>query len=305
MLFKIMTKQIIKNKVNHLFKLLDETAISKIGQTPEIRGVLFSLEGILRIHVKNEEAFKSKQDSKTIRKALLRLKALEDSLGQFSYAFEIKDYAKEKGIYSKKLDRHVKKANHIFKKNFKKQVRDIKSSSKELSKITWPDKDQLLRLLSMEIRRTDTKISVKLKPLINKSKYSDYEIQEGLHEWRRAIRWISIYYQSYKNIFRIEPKPNPNKKEQSLIKKYRLDPFCLLGKTKSAISVSNVDFYLLSDFIKKVGDIKVEAEIPRSLNKIGIKAKSSFSEKNVHNLFKEYEKSEVLDKLYKSLILNL
>jgi hypothetical protein len=112
------------------------------------------------------------------------------------------------------------------------------------------------------------------------------------------IRWVSIYFQAYKKLFYLSPEKPQNKLETNLVRKYQKDPFCILGPASAPHHISSLAFYQLSDYIKRVGDLKSEAEIVRTLTKeFNLPVNNLFHETQAHNIFKDYEQSQVLTKL--------
>ena len=295
-----MTKRLIKEKFDFLFKCLGEVKIKDLPNHPEIRGALFSLESILRLHIRGG-AFSDKT-KKVLQKNLESLKAFEDEIGSYSYSKEMVEYYFLKTKQeNKKLKKNFKSSKKNFKTNFDSHYKALQKSYKSLMGIDWPNaKDFIPTALQKEVYQVDVKIATKLKPLLLKKKYSNYEIQEGLHEWRRSIRWVSIYFQTYKDLFHLSRSSSASKRDRNLVKTYKNDPFCILGSNEKSVKVSALAFYELSDYIKKVGDIKTEAEIPHSIHKLRVKISSKFSEEDVHKLYSLYEADNVLLRLINS-----
>lgn len=292
-----MTKQLIKTKFTLLFQKVKILKVKELSYHPEVRGILFSLEAILRLHLRGD-SFNSKE-IQILNKALVRLKTLEDSLGIYSYAYEIQDYMFQKTKQKPKcLKTNIKQSKKIFKRHYSHQVKQLKKSYKDLMKMSWPNVNYCIpKSLNSEIARINSKNDTRLKPLILKKKYSDYEIQEGLHEWRRMLRWVSIYFQAYKSLFYLTPEIPETIQEKKLVSLYKKDPFCILGPKSAPIKVSSLEFYQLSDFIKRVGNLKSEAEIVKSLSEFKLKIPKTFKEAQAHEIYKEYEQSDVLNKL--------
>lgn len=292
-----MTGQLITKKFKSFFSALETLKVKDLPYHPEVRSLLFSLEAILRLHIKGQ-AFNS-DHTKVLEKCLAKLKDMEDALGAFSYAVEIRDYYHQ---HYKKDDKVLKKNiqynKKLFKKHLSHRVSGLKKVESKLSKITWPKAAEFIPLaIDMEVKRIKEKNETKLKPLIFKKKYTDYEIQEGLHEWRRMLRWVSIYYQAYPDLFTLNPEQPKNNEAKELKRQYLKDPFCILGPEKAKNKLSSLAFYQLSDYIKRLGDLKSSAEIPRTLNELGLKVPLTFKERQAQSIYRHYEKSKVLEKL--------
>lgn len=292
-----MTSKLITNKFKNLFLALETLNVKDLPYHPEVRSLLFSLEAILRLHIKGQ-AFNT-DHTKTLEKCLVKLKDMEDALGAFSYAVEIRDYYHQHYKKDDKiLKKNIKRNKEFFKKHLSQRIKGLKKVEDQLSKITWPSAAGFIPgAIELEIKRIKDKTENKLKPLIFKKKYTDYEIQEGLHEWRRMLRWVSIYYQAYPDLFTLVPEKPHNNESKELKRLYLKDPFCILGPEKAKNKLSSLNFYQLSDYIKRLGDLKSTAEIPRTLNELGLKVPLTFKERQVQSIYRHYEKFKVLEKL--------
>lgn len=293
-----MTKELLKEKITLYFRHLKKGSPMNLLKN-DVRGILFSIEGILRLHVKGE--ILNKTDLVIATRALMEVKTMEDLFGAYGFKLEALSYAKEKKVKDlTSLEKDVRVAEVKFKSLLKKSAKRFKKTSNLLLSISWPKKKHVLKAFKSEVKRIDEKINIRLKPLIMKDEHTLHEIEEGIHEWRRMIRWISIYMQGYKHLFYLTPSKH-KKTHAALIKKYAKSPFCILGNQDSPVKIKSTVFYKLSDYIVRTGDTKSKAEMDIYLRSKGIALPKKSYDSEAHSLFKEYEKQGLLKKIRKSL----
>lgn len=292
-LFSIIVKEISRaqNKQNP-FLLLKK----------DVRGKVFAIEGIFRLYVKTPPKEFNALEIAFVEKSLLKLKSLEDHIGEFAFAIEVRDYAEKLKKNNSEMDINIEKAKNkflVYLEN-EKIAKDLEKIRKQIQTLSWPKKDKkfVKSSIKKEVKRIDKKIKERLSPLIFKKKYSSHEIEEGLHEWRRMIRWISIYIQAYTSYFYLKSNKDKLQKNSILVKKYQYSPFCQLkGKD---IKLSAVKYYKLSDYILKVGDLKTRAELDLYLiEKYKIKVKKSPIEKITQKMFSEFIQDDFFKKILK------
>lgn len=299
-----MTKSILKNLLKSIISDLSSKQLkSQSLIKKDTRGKVFAIEGILRLYDKFPPKKLSKEDQKIISTSLLLIKELEDTMGATFFKIEALDfYINQDQVQSKvaqKLKEDQKRAENEFLNYLtkKKVVKSLTEMSKSLEKISYPEKSYYKKALKKETNRIDNKIKETLSPLINREEYTAHEVEEGVHEWRRMIRWVSIYLQSHKEMFYLKVKHKT--KHKNLVKKYQNNKFCILGKKQSAeYKVSGVSFYKLSDYILKVGELKSTAELVAYLNEnYGTKLKNPKIEKETKALFNKFQEDNILKKL--------
>lgn len=300
-----MTLKILNNLFDIIIKELKMTQTKK---TPfhllkkDVRGKVFAIEGVLRLYAKTPPKEFNALEIAFVEKSLLKLKSLEDHIGEFAFAIEGRDYAKKLRKNNSEMEVNIEKAKNkflVYLEN-EKTVKDLEKIRKQIQTLSWPKKDKkfVKSSIKKEVKRIDKKIKERLSPLIFKKKYSSHEIEEGLHEWRRMIRWISIYIQAYTDYFYLKSNKEKLQKNAILVKKYQHSPFCQLkGKD---IKLSAVKYYKLSDYILKVGDLKTKAELDLYLiEKYKIKVKKSPIEQITQKMFSEFIKDDFFKKILK------
>ena len=252
--------------------------ILKLNKEKDLRGNLFALEAIFRLHLKQAKLSSKEEDS--LNQELIKAKKLEDLIGKLDLNQQV---GKEQYQIT---DKDIIK---VIQKEWNKEQTD--TSLKNLSSVNWvePDTKDFLKLLKKEIKRTRKKTK-KLAPLILKDEYSYYELEEGFHEWRRAIRWISIIILSYKDFFSFEVD---EKDKYSDLYSLRNKVFTTLNGDESSHKVDENAFLQLSSYISRIGDIKDEAE-----NLYYQTGDCSKYVSAMQDIFNEFRENKVLKKLF-------
>jgi hypothetical protein len=302
------TTEIINNYYTVIDTFISDFLISKDQKSlfkSDFRGKLFAVEGILRFHIKSPENKLSKNENTALEKILLETKQIEDFLGSYSLLFELEEYASQ----HLSLELHKKFTTDIVKEQktkhsqliaFLKQYQiQAKKHHTQLKKINWPKKEKkfLKKTLNSELKRLDKKVSKDLKKLILTEKYGYEELEEGLHEFRRAIRWISIYIQGYKPFFKLSKLPkNMKQHELNIIKEYKNSPFAILSEGEDLIEIDALQYYKLSYYINFIGKIKNQGEMNYYLAKRGYKIDNAVHiEPLAHEAYKKFVKEQVFN----------
>jgi hypothetical protein len=295
-----MTKEDLEYKIkHHLFviqqnillgvssKGIDIDLINKTDKLLKLRtrDFLFELEGLLRLHIKTNRL--SIKQEKSAERILRFLKETEDLIGKLEL---------EKSLKKEKSDFHL-----VSKKEEKENASLLRKKWENISKIekefysldlVFKPKDVLI-LLKKELKRIDTK-SRGLSEYIELKKYSYENLELGFHEWRRAIRWISIYIQFYKDYFHLVE--DSTKTPYPLLKEFENSAFTQF-KEKSNISMNKRRFFELSAYIYYSGKVKEKLEA-----KILLQTDSFIHyEYSCQQMYKKFNKENILKKLRKSL----
>lgn len=226
----------------------------------QARNIFFKLEALSRIfkHIHDKELFKSLQ---------AEFKLIEDVLGQMDYydGF-IKDFSKDKTIpgaflnYFKQHFEHATDQLSIMLKDIPvHKPLYVTSVLKRLENATWmtdinKEKTAILNLIinAMDELQSDYK----------KGKLHFEDIEEGLHEFRRKLRWISIYVAATDGMFQLKKV----KLVQPDLKPYLTDeivnlPYNVLPPAKKGeepVYIESQNFYALSWLIQELGKLKDE-----------------------------------------------
>lgn len=237
-----------------------------------MRSQAFKVQGLARALEPRDALFEKISDE---------AKALEDALGDNSLHGELAEAAKAAGFekgFIRFLNEKINKADAELD-DFLKDEKWIganpsratrlgaevfgfsfKSASKEQGKFLKAMKKEFKKL------RKDAK---KLEDLIEAETY-DYEaLEEGLHEFRRLLRWAAIMIQASAPYFHIEPHTGPTTADDArLIRDYSESPFTQLSpQAPHTVGIPQVDFYRLTYLIEALGELKNRGEAEYYLTK--------------------------------------
>lgn len=226
----------------------------------DARTPLFMLEGLAKLYsgIHNKKKFEKLKE---------RFKLLEDTLGAIDYydAFA-KEFAANKKIpkevtaYMQAQSREkIQSLNEILteKKWLGEDGKRIRKTRKKLSKANWLDeKEEIKSIEEFYIKAINT-----ILEFINEKNYSFTDVENDVHEFRRKLRWLSIYPQALRGCIQLSKskKAIPKFLSKYLTKeitgsKYNVMPdagtqqvFLLLDKNR---------FYALSWMIAELGSLK-------------------------------------------------
>lgn len=250
------------------------------------RDILFNLEGLLRLHLKTKSL--TKKEIKSTENCLEFLKRTEDFLGKIHLDLSLKGYD-----FNLMKEKELSKKTKILYNDWDKKYLKIE---KTLSSIQFKvhSKD-ILKMFTKEIKRIDKK-SISLKSFIEVKDLTHEALELGFHEWRRSIRWISIYMQFYKDSFyldsvktKFEPKRWSNLKDSDFVN---------FPNSKAKIRMDKTLFFELSEYIFVSGKVKDKLEIESLLEK---RISLLNYKHQADQMFNTFNKSKILKKLLKSI----
>lgn len=251
------TQSLIKSRLERIdFKIskhIKSKDILKSLQKEDLRGDLFAIEGALRLHLKNDKF--NREDKRIAESCLTKLKNLEDMLGAHGLKEELLE-ANPKTKLPLNLMGISKRTlkTFILKEWNSEKIIDLEQ---KLISLNWPKNSnkKIRKLIKHEIERIHNKSKI-LKDLILVDKFDYENLEQGFHEWRRAIRWISIYLQFYTKQIYLKPPIGKSK----LDKKHDNDPFSKFKGSKKDIVIDKENYLRFSDFIFEIGEIKKKGE---------------------------------------------
>jgi hypothetical protein len=258
-----MSKNNFIGPAEQLKSLFDEMASKKEKANAlyrsSARSVLFQLEALCRL-------YRNVHEKKFFDLWYKEFKALEDTLGAldffdaqhrfFSQSKNLKPWSEK--VFLKHYNEELSFLSDVLVGQGWTDGFRINSFLIGLDALPWPSAKQERRLVAQamaeEIDRTEQKYhSGELNP---------YEIEHGLHEFRRKVRWISIYAQALGGMVRL--------RNEKLIAA-RLKPYCTKDVLKSSynalpkppkgvewLELDASCFYALSWLIQKLGEWKDE-----------------------------------------------
>jgi hypothetical protein len=281
-------------QLDKLDQLLVVVAKSKnpgtaLFQSPA-RQILFFLESLARI-------YKGAHNKKRFERMRLAFKSLEDQLGKVDYydAF-INEFSKQKG-FPKELLANLKK-HYTAELNTLDQLLkndgwiDAKKTKwniiqQELTTADWKSKTEDRKSVGKAIKKQIEEIELDYR--VGRLNFNDLEL--GVHEFRRQLRWISIYAQALDGLIQLKKTTTKNAAlKKYLIKEVMESPFNKMPIPKNdipPITIQSSYFYGLSWLIAESGKLKDEGLriicIENALKEIGVA-----KEKDIPSLAKKW-----------------
>jgi hypothetical protein len=247
------------NQVLEAAQLTNEPAL--VVYKSAARQSLFYLQALARI-------YKGIHNKKRFEKMRLTFKELEDQLGKIDYydGF-IKLFSKNKAVptaVSKNLKMHFEQEvsnlySLLVSQNWiNSEINKIAILQKQLATASWKSKEQeKYDIAEVFIKHID---EVEYKYQIGILNFNNLE--HGLHEYRRQLRWISIYAQALNGLVQLKmienshPALNVYLTKQVLESSFNKMP--AVGSVSESICFQSPSFYALSWIIAESGKLKDE-----------------------------------------------
>lgn len=225
----------------------------------DLRTPLFQVEALARIY--RVTGPKKKRFGRIGEK----FKQLEDLLGSIDY-FEAfgKEYSNNKKIpedvrsyFSSQEEKVLRKFNKLLRAKNWLNGKQLKKISRDLEKTNWKGKDEqhsrLVKFYRLEIE--------KIMDFAKNGKRAFKDIESGIHEFRRKLRWLSIYAQALQGCIELVDI----EQERLDLKNYLTDS--VLGssynrlppmedKKALPLALSKFGFYAISWMIEQLGILK-------------------------------------------------
>ncbi len=292
----------LKNSINHP----DTRAFKMTHLSREVRRHAFMLEGLLRLYKRKYPKFE---------KRLEKIKALEDQLGACDYwhallhdAVEVNlDLSAQRYIEGQLRKEQISILRLIQQKwSLKAEKNSLKKFRARIEKEEWPSNKGDAQFLAKELRRCAMKIS-ELDLDMN-------QLEEGIHELRRQIRWLSIYFFALRGFVRLDPRLNPIPEYEALLSSpIASHPYARLPVDdidNQTRSISKSLYLRLTEAIDHLGRIKDQGQrvegLANALVQSGEFSELRDAEKDIRsrlNLSNDEEQKRILNaqKLYREL----
>ncbi len=252
--------QVYLAKLDQIFKTLPSSGDRALTlyQSPA-RQYLFYLEALTHV-------YELLHNHKRFERMRLWFKSLEDQLGKIDY-FDgfIKEFSAQENFPTALLDRL----------RFHKS-RELSILDDQLKKDGWLNKENgILSTIESELPDADWKtnpeekkaiggviINVidKIKADYHSGKLNFNDIENGVHEFRRQVRWISIYAQALDGLIQLNEIKIPEPKLVKYLTKEVLEsPFNKLPPPRKGVDpiyIEGPHFYALSWLIAEAGRLK-------------------------------------------------
>ncbi len=224
------------------------------------RTPLFMLEGLAKL-------YSGIHNKKKFQKIKEQFKLLEDAIGQIDYydAFG-KELAADKNIppaittYLQAQSREkVQSLNEILKEAGwlgEKKTR-IDKIRQKLSEADWQTEKEELK----NIQRFYITAINKILEFINQKDFHFADLENDMHEFRRMIRWLSIYPQTLRGCVQLSKSKTTKAKylDKYLTTKITSSPYNIMpdaGDHKHFLLLDQNHFYALSWMIAELGSLK-------------------------------------------------
>ena len=221
------------------------------------RSILFQLEALCRL-------YRGFQDKTLFKEWYRKFKVLEDALGNMDYNesmyFEFSAYPELKKACENNFGAHFSESSayvsNMLKNDGWLSGECVSTFIDELNKQNWKDEED---------DRTEYGLGMirEMKQLT--SKYEDgelnpFEIEEGLHEFRRRLRWISIYAQASYGMVQLNSSEYiPQNVQHYCTPEVLTLPYNTLlppQKNQRTLNIQSHYFYALSWLIQHLGELK-------------------------------------------------
>lgn len=249
------------------------------------RVLAFRLQGVLRLLSRGDDFKKSQKEA--ISDLYSEIKSLEDVIGKMDEAASvlktakkrledaIEDKKSEKKITDlrekvKKLEGKAKDQSKVVRKTFEKSgwlkvgVSQRRSQDLEFLK-EWSGQEELSMIAEVigdDYKYFEKKIKNELIPNFKKAKFSHDSMEYNFHEFRRLVRWASIYMQSLPQIFSLTPftTEGMTAEQIQIMEDYQDYKYAQIESEGSPILIDRYTFYHLAHYVKLAGDSKDVAE---------------------------------------------
>lgn len=223
------------------------------------RNILFRLEGLARI-------CRKVYDKKQFNNLYQTFKTLEDGLGSIDYydAFskEFKDSKLPKSFtnyFDKNIVTESNKLNSLIREMAVCSEEFFNTINEHLTKTKWLDAtDERKKIIKFLMRQIE-----KIEEDFNSGKLNFTDVETGIHETRRRVRWISIYASVLNGLVQLKHRTTADSTlKVYLTKEVVSSPYNKFPKVPKGIKPVYIyadHFYALSWLINELGKIKDNA----------------------------------------------
>lgn len=219
----------------------------------DARGYLFKLQGLLRIY---ERAYEDELGD--IRQGIKRD---EDLIGKFTEKLDYLAFAQKVGAPQRVLrvlERDALASKERLKKNLPQIALDVAALEALVKDVDWTKPKKDTRIVVDEMTAEMEKIEAR--------EYDMNELQTGIHEMRRNLRWFLIYFQALDGMVILQKSTGETKlNEYSYLETHPIatGPFSKIDpnpNVKHPVELPTRYFLALSKIVAELGAIKDSGE---------------------------------------------
>lgn len=221
------------------------------------RGRIFALEGLVRLYDGIHE---------TLEPLLGPIKAAEDAIGAYTERTEYLDFANAVGAPApviEVLSASVRDARARLRQEVPAIPKALAQLRAALGATEWLGEEDDARAVIGEMARELRKYA--------RLAYDPEELQSGIHEMRRNLRWFLVYVQALDGLILLEKGEGPIKVnaysylETHPIAQSRFSKVAPNPALRWVTSISNAYFLALSKVVNELGEVKSQGEAVEAL----------------------------------------
>lgn len=266
-----------KHFLKHLNQLELKILLSEKYESPalwlyqnDLRTPLFMLEGLARI-------YRDFLSSKKCEKLYQKFKTLEDALGSIDYYDSLYEYS-QKNDLDQKLTNYFKKKykkallqfeNILINENWYKSPNKINYSQfsklrDQIRSLNWVSAKLERKAIGLFLNRNLDAIDKQYQT----GRFDFDHLEEGLHEFRRRIRWISIYAHALNGQLVLESTSEvPDAFKEYCTDVIKNSPFNILEENYrlKPLKIKDYLFFALSFVIDRMGKLKDNGQLVHAI----------------------------------------
>ena len=227
----------------------------------DTRGNIFRLEGLLRMFAQHADF------SADFEKGYRKIRNFEDSLGHYIDSLKFQQRAIQlnlpelAGVISKRVH-----ADHEVLTNF------LESEWPTGQEIKWKEKyeDRFNQITGDAERKFLVSELTRFINEVQKKKYDLNKLQEGVHEYRRKLRWILLMAQASGGFFKLAESPALDKQyakylDGSGIREASFSKIPELASEKNPCLISRALFEMVTLAVFRIGEAKDSGELVENI----------------------------------------
>lgn len=234
------------------------------------RNALFHLEAICRI-------YREGHDETIFENLLTQFKELEDGIGRVDYHDAFRGEAKKIGA-PKEVFGYFTGGYHVELQNLTKRLLDSEWLCLDGNIVGSPALERILKILEnikWKKYKRDRKNIIKalidsLEKVLKKGGVADgepgldfNELEDGVHEFRRTVRWISIYPSSLGGMCRLSDVDHIDTSVKEFL---RFASFKEDRREKKPIDIDANSLLTFSKIIDDIGNIKDDGQLEEAMS---------------------------------------